>query len=117
MAGLRPAVATAATQDAVGDADIVVNATSVGMAGTAAAGQLPVDVDALAPGQTVVDIVYEPVRTPLLVAAAQRGLATVDGLGMLVHQAAHAFRLWTGEAAPVDAMQDAVATALAAREH
>jgi shikimate dehydrogenase len=96
-----------------GDAELVVNATSVGMGDDDG---VPIDPALLGPGQTVVDIVYHPLETPLLRAAAARGAATVGGLGMLVHQAAHAFRLWLGRPAPVDAMRAGALAELAARE-
>jgi shikimate dehydrogenase len=89
----------------VGAADLVVNATTVGMGDD---GGLPLDPSALRAGQVVADIVYEPRRTPLLAAAEQAGARTLDGLPMLVHQAAIAFELWTGVAAPVPVMLDAV---------
>jgi len=93
-------------------AELVVNATPVGMDGTAAAGQLAVDEGLLAPGQVVVDLVYHPPRTPLLAAAARRGATPVDGVGMLVHQAGHAFRAWTGVGPPLAAMEAAARRAL-----
>jgi shikimate dehydrogenase len=90
---------------AVADADLVVNATPVGMAGTGA-----LDEDTLVPalllhrGQVVVDLIYAPRRTAWLADAAKAGAVTVDGLGMLVHQAAAQLELWTGLAAPVEHM-------------
>lgn len=84
------------------DADLVVNATSVGMG---AGGGLAVDPALLGTGQVVVDLVYEPRETPLLRAALRAGATTVGGIGMLLHQAALAFELWTGEAAPLQAMR------------
>ena len=84
--------------------DVVINATSAGMAGTAGEGFVPIDPDELTPDHTVVDLVYHPQATPLLVAAAERDARAIGGLGMLVHQAAEAFRLWTGHTAPIDAM-------------
>lgn len=90
------------------DYDVVVNATSVGMGVTAEDGVLPLPADRLRDGQVVVDLVYDPVDTGLLLAARSAGARTVDGVGMLVHQAAHAFTLWTGLAAPV-AVMDATA--------
>ncbi len=90
--------------DDISAAAIVVNATSVGMGGT---GDLPCDPALLHPGQVVIDLVYHPVETAWLVAAQSAGATTVDGVGMLVHQAAHAFRLWTGVDAPVDVMRAA----------
>jgi shikimate dehydrogenase len=83
----------------------VVNATPVGMAGTGA-----IDEDILVPslllhrGQVVVDLIYAPRPTPWLTRAAEAGAVTVDGLGMLVHQAATQLELWTGLAAPVEQM-------------
>jgi len=113
-AALAPEVATAvagtddeAAAAAVRDADLVVNATSVGMAGTANEGEVPLDVSLLHGGQLVVDLVYHPLRTPLLVAARARGAVAVTGLGMLIHQAAFAFRLWTGEEPPLEVMSAA----------
>jgi shikimate dehydrogenase len=97
------------------DFDVVVNATSVGMGEPAAAGALPVAADRLREGQVVVDLVYEPVETALLAAARSVGARAVDGVGMLVHQAAHAFHLWTGVEAPVTAMDDAARKALSAK--
>ena len=57
----------------------------------------------------VVDLVYAPPRTPLLDAAAASGALTLNGLGMLVHQAARQLRTWTGVEPPVAAMWRAVA--------
>lgn len=90
--------------EAVAGADLVVNGTTVGM-GTAA--DLPLDPTALHAGQVVAELVVHPLRTPLLAAAEAAGCATVDGLGMLVHQAAIAFELWTGLPAPLGAMEAA----------
>jgi shikimate dehydrogenase len=95
--------------EAVRDAEVVVNATSIGMGD----GACPVDPALLKAGQVVADIVYHPSPTPLVAAATAGGLAAVNGLGMLVHQAAHAFRLWTGLDAPVDAMRSAARRGLA----
>jgi shikimate dehydrogenase len=94
--------------EAVDGAELIVNATPLGMTDGA---ELPVDPARLGPGQLVVDLVYHPPTTPLLAAAASRGAATANGLGMLVHQAAHAFRRWTGEAPPLDVMRAAATTA------
>jgi shikimate dehydrogenase len=77
----------------LGDAGLLVNTTTLGMAGQPA---LAVDVGAL-PGHAIVaDLVYVPLVTPLLRAAAGRGLRTADGLGMLLHQAVPGFTLWFG---------------------
>ena len=91
----------------IATAGLVVNATPVGMNGTEAAGLTPFDPALLHTGQVVVDLVYHPLETPLLAAAARAGAVAVDGLGMLVHQAALQFELWTGLDAPVDAMDEA----------
>jgi len=97
-----------------GDADLVVNATPVGMAGHPEGP--PLDVQLLGPGQVVVDLVYHPPVTPLVAGARERGAVAVGGLGMLVHQAAHAFRLWTRQEPPLEAMSAAAVRALAAGE-
>ena len=67
----------------------------------------------LGPGQLAVDLVYHPITTPWLAAAAGRGVTTVGGLGMLVHQAAAQLAWWTGEAPPVEAMWAAAGHAVA----
>ena len=74
-------------------ADLLVNATSLGMSGQPA---LEIDLDGLKPRAIVADIVYVPLETPLLAAARRRGLRAVDGLGMLLHQAAPGFERWFG---------------------
>ena len=87
--------------------DIAVNATPIGMAGSDSASHLAFDVGALGDGTVVVDIVYNPLDTPLLEAASKRGLSRVDGLSMLVGQAAAQFEAWTGVAAPMAVMREA----------
>ncbi len=83
----------AARGAATGGAATIVNTTSLGMTGKPPL-ELPLD-DAPATA-LVTDIVYVPLETPLLAAARVRGLATVDGLGMLLHQARPGFRAWFG---------------------
>ena len=79
--------------DGFAKADLIVNATSLGLAG----GSSPDWPIAAAPAHALVaDAVYKPLETPLLAAARARGLATVDGLGMLIHQGALAFEIWFG---------------------
>jgi shikimate dehydrogenase len=74
-------------------AGLVVNTTSIGMHGTQFDG---FDLSVLRPDTLVTDIVYTPLKTPLLAQAAARGLRTVDGLGMLLHQAVPGFAAWFG---------------------
>ena len=97
--------------------DLVVNATPVGMDNVVGIdpGALPIDPARLGAGQVVVDLIYDPVVTPLIEAARRQGAVAVNGLGMLLHQAAVAFRLWTGQDAPVEAMSAAVLSELAHR--
>ncbi len=90
-------------------ADLVVNATPVGMRHDA--GSLPIDANLIREGQVVVDLIYEPRETALMTAARERGAVVANGLGMLVGQAAVAFELWTGLAAPVDVMARAASPA------
>lgn len=90
---------------------MVINATSVGMgAPVGALAPLPLDPTSLHEGQVVVDLVYQPLQTPLLRAAAAAGARPIDGLGMLVHQAALAVELWTGRTPDLAAMDAAART-------
>ena len=127
VAARRPEAAAAAAALAKGrvgaveeadGVDLVVNATPVGMGEVTELDSptLPVPAERLGPGQVVVDLVYHPLVTPLLTAARQQGAVAVNGLGMLLHQAAIAFRLWTGEDAPLEAMSAAVLAELTRRE-
>jgi len=75
------------------EADLLVNASSLGMVGQA---PLVVDLGSLPRRAIVADAVYVPLRTPLIEAARARGHRTVEGLGMLLHQAAPAFARWFG---------------------
>jgi len=77
----------------LGDAALLVNTTSLGLTGQPA---LDIALDDLPPGALVTDVVYAPLRTPLLEAAAARGNVTVDGLGMLLHQGRPGFAAWFG---------------------
>jgi shikimate dehydrogenase len=91
---------------------IVVNATPIGMAGRDPDG-MPINPDQIEAAHTYVDLVYHPLETNFLRAARERAAARVDGLGMLVHQAALQVERWTGFDAPVDAMRTAAKAALA----
>ena len=104
LAGPLGAVAGA---DDLARADLVVHATPVGMGDD---GGLPFDPATCAGHAVIADLVYHPEETPLLAAAASAGRRTVGGIGMLVHQAAHAFGLWTGVDAPIGAMSAAART-------
>ncbi|MBU4531779.1 MAG: shikimate dehydrogenase [Hoeflea sp.] len=80
-------------QDLVRGADLFVNTTSLGMGGT----ETPhIDFTVMSDKALVTDIVYVPLETPLLSMAKRQGLATVDGLGMLLHQAVPGFERWFG---------------------
>lgn len=78
---------------AIGDAAMLINTTSMGMQGQP---PLTLDLDHLPENSTVCDIVYAPLQTELLKQAKTRGARTVDGLGMLLHQARPAFARWFG---------------------
>ena len=90
------------------DAALLVNTTSLGMQGQP---PLAIDLAPLPEAAIVADIVYVPLETPLLAAARARGLAGVDGLGMLLHQARPGFEAWFGAAPRVDATLRAVVAA------
>lgn len=114
-AELAGSAGTVAGPGDVGRYRLVVNATPVGMAETEGAGNLPLDPDLIHPGQHVAELVYNPLQTPLLAECQRRGVPASTGVGMLVHQAAHAVRIWTGAEPPVDAMTAAATAALARR--
>ena len=103
-------VAHVADLDALDDARLVVNATSVGM-GTC---ECPLDPTLLHSGHAVADIVYHPLDTALLSAARAAGAQAIDGLGMLVHQAVEQQQLWTGHRPDPLLMRAAAERALAA---
>ncbi len=84
------------------NADILVNASSVGMHPNEA--ETPVRPNFLAPHLVVFDLVYEPLETRLLRDARKAGAKTIDGLAMLVHQGAASFEIWTGKKAPIEVM-------------
>jgi shikimate dehydrogenase len=108
--GLPVGVRTIPFDDAAGiEADLVVNATPLGLAGE----QLPLP--RLGPGQAVVDLIYQPPVTPLLALARDAGAAAFGGLGLLLQQAALSFEIWTGQVAPLDVMSAAGLAALADR--
>lgn len=86
--------------------DIIVNTTSVGM--TPDVDKMPVPEILLKPGQIVMDIVYNPLKTHLLEKAGKAGCITVDGVTMFVHQGLCQFELWTGQKAPIEIMEEAV---------
>ncbi len=81
------------------DANTVINTTSLGMTG---AHEFKVSLDALSPKAVVTDIVYNPLQTPFLKAAAEKGCTAVDGLGMLLHQGVPGFERWFGRRPEVD---------------
>ena len=94
-------------------AGLLVNTTSLGMAGQPA---LELDLAALPPGALVNDVVYVPLRTDLLIRAGARGNPVVDGLSMLLHQGRPGFAAWFGGAEPAvtPALRKAVAGDLGA---
>lgn len=106
--GLEVEAEVVAFDDAVGlDVDVVVNATPLG-----ARGELPplprLDADVL-----VVDLLYRPAVTPLQIVAREMGAPAFGGLGLLLHQAALSFELWTGQVPPLSAMSAAALAELA----
>jgi shikimate dehydrogenase len=103
-AALAGSAGRAADPDAVAGADLVVNATPVGMGAGPDDDATPVDPQLLGPHQVVAELVYHPAETALMRAAHRAGARTANGLSMLVHQAAVAFELWTGRPAPVAEM-------------
>ena len=86
-------------QERIAASDLLVNATSVGMDGKSS--PVPTNLN-LPPQVLVADIIYQPFETPFLQWAKSQGNVAVNGLGMLLYQAAEAFKLWTGKDMPTD---------------
>lgn len=102
LSGLAPHITIGGWQDRAALADgcgLLVNTTSLGMTGQP---PLEMPLDGLKSGALVSDIVYTPLHTPLLRAAQASGYIAVDGLGMLLHQAALSFEIWTGMRPHID---------------
>ena len=86
-------------QDSITQADLLVNATSVGMDGVSQ----PIPTSIVLPEKLLVaDVIYQPFETPFLKWARNQGNQSINGLGMLLYQAAEAFELWTGKEMPTD---------------
>ena len=86
-------------QDSITQADLLVNATSVGMDGSSQ----PIPTSIVLPDKLLVaDVIYQPFETPFLKWARNQGNQSINGLGMLLYQAAEAFQLWTGKEMPTD---------------
>jgi shikimate dehydrogenase len=101
-----PAV-TVATGYPEGKIDLILNATSLGLKPWDPS---PLDEKRFSPGQAraVYDMIYRPAQTRLLASAKKAGCKTSNGLGMLLHQGARAFKIWTGKTAPVEIMRAAL---------
>ena len=101
---------TQSIEETLKKVDVVINATPIGMHPNI--DFTPIPKKFLTPVHTVVDIIYTPKRTRLLMEAEKVGCDTVGGVGMLVHQGAEAFKIWLGQKPPVDEMEEAVNKAL-----
>ena len=89
------------------EADLVVNATPIGMSDAGNTTNFPIEPNLFSEGQLAVDLIYHPLSTPWMEALKNRKVEVYGGLSMLIFQAAKAFKLWTGQEAPVDAMRKA----------
>jgi shikimate dehydrogenase len=116
LAGTAGVVVSGNVAETVARADLVVNATPVGMTGAQEADTWPLAPELLRTGQVAADLVYVPRPTAWLERAAGQGATPIDGLGMLVHQAAAQLVLWTGLQAPVEAMWSAADAAFPSSE-
>ncbi len=108
IAGSASAASLDAVPELLAEADVLVNATSVGMEED----RSPVPREALHSDLAVLDAVYAPLSTRLLRDAERAGAVTVDGAWMLLYQAVEAFEFWTGLDGPVEAMNEALRTEL-----
>jgi shikimate dehydrogenase len=99
-------LASSRAAEALARADMLINATSVGLAGKEQS--VLIDVAALPTDALVLDMIFHPPETPLLRAAKAHGCRTLNGLTMLLYQGALAFEHWTGQTAPIEAMRQAL---------
>ena len=95
------------------NADLIVNCTTIGMAHAMNEGNSPLQPQQIPPSALVYDLVYNPLETPLIRAAARAGAATLGGIHMLVYQGAASFELWLGSEAPVEVMMLAAVNEMA----
>ena len=112
-ADLAGEVGAVGTLEDISGADLVVNATSIGMKDSQV--DIPCSVDLLHSSQLVVDLIYHPLETRWSSLAKQKGIDSYNGVSMLLFQAAEAFTLWTGEEAPTSIMQEAITQELEKR--
>lgn len=103
---------SAVFREMIATSQVLVNTTSVGMR---KGDQSLVPARLISSSHLVVDIVYKPLRTPLIRAAEQAGARFLNGLGMLLFQGVLAFKIWTGKSPPVDVMKRALRTAYGMR--
>jgi len=89
-------------------ADLIVNATSMGMRDGSAMKESPIPPELISGNSVCYDAVYVPPMTPFLEAAEDAGATIAGGLSMLIYQGAEGFKLWTGQDAPVDVMFDSI---------
>jgi len=93
--------------EVVSEANLVINATPIGMSDTGDTANFPIEPNLFSKGQLAIDLIYHPISTPWMEALRDQEVETHGGLSMLIFQAARAFKLWTGKEAPVDAMRKA----------
>ena len=93
--------------EVVSEANLVVNATPIGMLDTDDTANFPIEPNLFSKGQLAIDLIYHPISTPWMEALRDLEVEDHGGLSMLIFQAARAFKLWTGKEAPVDAMRKA----------
>ena len=93
--------------EVVSEANLVVNATPIGMLDTDDTANFPIEPNLFSKGQLAIDLIYHPISTPWMEALRDLEVEAHGGLSMLIFQAARAFKLWTGKGAPVDAMRKA----------
>lgn len=105
-------ISVVSLEHVTGDADLIVNSTSVGMASGDGAGRNPMGATPISRHALAYDMVYTPAETPFLRSAQEAGACVLGGLWMLIYQGAAAFELWTGKHAPVDVMYQAAQQAL-----
>jgi len=98
-------------EEEIEETEILINCTPLGMKGVYE-NISPVDPEILNSDITVIDTVYNPVKTKLLREAEKRGSRTINGIEMFIHQAAESLRIWTGKDPPINVMRDSLGRCL-----
>lgn len=111
VANLAGKVGQVVSPEAAKDAELIINATPLGMKGFDTS--FPINPSFISPGQIFVDLIYFPLQTPMAKELQKKQVKVLNGVAMLLYQAARAFNIWTGQEAPIEQMSKALMNEIA----